>query len=78
MERTQQNSKDWQDKKVIILKLHVFVKSWKNASLVKLIHIFERVVFFTILFYLATLKKTKNHTHTQKKKERRKVTAKTL
>lgn len=42
MERTQQNSKDWQDKKVIILKLHVFVKSWKNASLVKLIHIFER------------------------------------
>lgn len=48
----------------------------ENASLVKLIHIFERGGFLYNSFLFGNAKKTQNHN--KKKKERRKVTAKDL
>lgn len=67
---------------LLLKKLHVFVKSWKNASLVMLIHIFERRSFLYNSFLFGNAKKKIPKPHkkeeTNKEKERRNVTAKEL
>lgn len=49
--------------------MYTHVKSWENASLVKLIHIFERGGFLYNSFLFGNTKKPKTtYTHTQKEK----------